>query len=247
LVRDDSGQIVRRIKGSRGKGIHRATWNLRYPALTPTTPRTSGDGPSGPLAVPGDYTVALAKEVDGVITEMTEPVPFEVIPLELATFAAEDRAAVLAFRNKVARLDRAVQGALRAADEAQTRIAHVRQAVLDTPAVDLELLAEVDGLEQRLDQILVVLRGDRTLRKYSEPAPSSIRSRVSRVVYSQWSVTSAPTQTQRDAYRQAGEEFIGVLNDLRALMEEDLAGLEEKLEAVKAPWTPGRIPRWEIE
>jgi photosystem II stability/assembly factor-like uncharacterized protein len=247
LVRDGTAETVRRIMGSRTKGIHRAAWDLRFPARTPVKPRSSGDGPSGPLALPGTYTVTLAREVDGVVTEMAEPEPFEVLPLELATFAAEDRAEVLEFREKVADLNRAVQGALRAADEAQDRIDHIRQAILDTPDAELDLLTDVDGIEQRLEQLLRELRGDRTLRKYREPAPSPIRSRVSRIVYGQWNVTSAPTQTQRDGYRQAGEAFAGVLEQLRILMEEDLVQLEEKLENVGAPWTPGRIPVWKPE
>jgi len=246
LLRDDEGRTVRRITGSRSKGIHRVAWDLRYPSSAPTVVGGSGDR-SGPLALPGTYTVTLARQVDGVIEELTEAEPFEIVPLELATFAAADRAEVLAFRKKVARLNRAVQGALRAADEAETRIAHIRQAILDTPAADLALIAQLDAVEKRLKDILLKLRGDRTRSKRREPAPASIRSRVGRVVNSQWNVTSAPTQTQRDAYRQAGEEFAGLLTELRTLMEEDLTKLEENLEDIGAPWTPGRIPQWEIE
>ncbi len=37
-----------------------------------------------------------------------------------------------------------------------------------------------------------------------------------------------------------------MLDELRTLVESDLVALEEKLEAVGAPWTPGRaIPRWQ--
>jgi hypothetical protein len=30
-------------------------------------------------------------------------------------------------------------------------------------------------------------------------------------------------------------------------VEQDLFALEKKLEAAGAPWTPGRIPDWEME
>jgi hypothetical protein len=63
----------------------------------------------------------------------------------------------------------------------------------------------------------------------------------------QWNVTSAPTQTQQDAYQYAGTEFAEVLAALRSLIQDDLALLEGKLEEAGAPWTPGRIPNWEIE
>ncbi len=60
-------------------------------------------------------------------------------------------------------------------------------------------------------------------------------------------MTSPPTQTQRDAYHHAGTEFTELLVELRALIRDDLTGLEKKLEAAGAPWTPGRIPDWEME
>ncbi len=252
-VRDESGEIIRRITGPRDKGFHRVAWDLRYPSSTPTVLKPPTDrppwawSPTGPLAVPGKYRVTLAKEVDGVTTPLVDPQQFEVVPLELATFAAKDRSEVLAFRKKVARLQRAVRGALKAAGEAETRLSYVRKAVLDTPAADPALLTDVRDLQNRLSRILIRLRGDRTRSKRNEPTPPSINQRVQNVVGNQWSVTSAPTQTQRDAYRHAGTEFTEVLAELRTLMQQDLTQLEAKLEAAGAPWTPGRIPDWKME
>ena len=252
-VRDDVGEVVRHITGPRDKGIQRVSWDLRYPASTPPLLELPKDRspwwrpPAGPLALPGTYTVTLSKEIDGAVTPLAPAQKFDVVPLELATFAAKDRDAVLAFRKKVARLQRAVRGALRATDEAQNRINYVRKALLETPAADPALLAEVESLQQRFNQMLTKLRGDRTRTKREEPAPPSINRRVQQVVGSQWRVTSPPTQTQRDAYRYAGEEFTKLLAELRALMETDLKGLEDKLEAAGGPWTPGRIPNWEME
>jgi hypothetical protein len=174
------------------------------------------------------------------------PEAFDVVPLELASFAAKHRAEVLAFQKRVARLQRAVRGAVRVAEEAGTRMAYARQALLDTPAADPALLAELHGLEQRLNALLTELRGDRTRSERMEPAPPSIDERVGQVV-GQWHTTATPTQTQRDAYRYAGLEFTEVLAELRTLIEEDLKRFEDKLEDAGAPWTPGRVPRWEME
>ena len=251
IVRDDAGKIVRRITGPRTKGIHRVAWDLRNPSPSPTRLKAPEDRPpwarppAGPLALPGTYTVALARGVDGEVTELAGPESFNVIPLELATFAAEDRAEVMTFRKKVARLQRAVQGAVRAAGEAQNRVDHIRKAFLDTPDADPGMLAEIHQLRQRLNGLLTKLRGDRTRGKREEPAPPSISRRVR--IAMQWYVTSAPTQTQQDAYRYAGTEFTELLAELRKLVDEDLTGLEERLEAAGAPWTPGRIPNWEME
>ncbi len=241
-VRNDAGDVVRRIEGSRSEGIHRTAWDLRYPATTPVS--RSGGG-SGALALPGTYTVGLSKLVDGEETVLVEPVSFEVVPLDIGTFEVEDREAVLAFRRQAARLQRAVAGALRAAGEAGERLSYIRRAIVETPDLDMELLAEVSALEARLDAINVSLRGDPTLGRHSLPSPPSINDRVQSIVGGLRNVTSAPTGTQRDAYRYAADAFGEVLDDLRELIADDLALIEGRLEDAEAPWTPGRVPVWE--
>ena len=129
----------------------------------------------------------------------------------------------------------------------QTRIAYLRKAFLDTLAAAPALLTELHGLERRLNDLLVKLQGNRTREKRQEPASPSVNSRVQQVAGNQWRVTSPPTQTQRDAYRHAGTEFTELLVELRAMIRNDLTRLEEKLEAAGAPWTPGRLPDWEME
>ena len=252
IIRDEDGEVIRRIDGSRSKGVHRATWDLRYPSSNPISLGRGGGfsffrgGRGGPMVTPGTYTVEIVKQVDGEVTTLTEPEAFEINALELASFSAEDKAEVLAFNKKVARLQRAVQGTSRAAGEVSNRIAHLRKAVIETPAADESLVKVVEDLRLRLNEIQRKLSGDRTLSRLSEPATPSISQRMSSIVGG-WYVTSPPTQTHRDQYRYAGEEFSEVWEALRKLMEEDLKDLEDRLEALGAPWTPGRLPKWDIE
>lgn len=252
VVSNSAGDIVRRVPGPRDKGIHRVSWDLRHPSAEPTELKPSSDRPPwisqpvGPMAAPGKYTVALMRDVDGEMTPLTEAQSFNVVPLSRATLPAVDRDEKAGFDGKVARLQRAVAGAIRAAGEAENRIAHLRKAFVDTPGADRARLVELQGIGNRLTAILTVLRGDRTLAGREEPAPPSIYERVENVVGSQWYTSSGPTGTQRDAYRYAGEAFTQSLADLRKLFG-DLTALEAKLESDGAPWTPGRLPEWQIE
>jgi hypothetical protein len=82
---------------------------------------------------------------------------------------------------------------------------------------------------------------------YNEPTPTSIASRVRWIVQGNWTTTTAPTGTQRQSCQIAAEEFAEVLARLQTLVETDLQGLEAKAEAAGAPWTPGRVPRWQPE
>jgi photosystem II stability/assembly factor-like uncharacterized protein len=246
-VRDPEGQVVRRLTGPTGKGVHRVSWDLRYPAPNPVSlgareGSVFGSPPAGPLVAPGRYTVAMAAVVDGRFEELADPIGFDCEPLPGATFAAEDRAALLAFQRRVAELQRAFAGARALAGEIGARLDHVDAALLDTPAADTGLLAAVRSLRERLADLRVVFDGDSVVAARNEATPPSLRERVSDAV-SAWSATSAPTGTHRRQYEIAAEQFERALVDLRALRD-DLVGLERGLELAGAPWTPGRLPEW---
>jgi len=250
-VLDATGDVVRRIDGETAKGLHRVVWDLRRPSSRPTsiekveTPRF-GSSPKGPLSIPGTYTVTVSKNIDGVVTNIAGPQEFEVVDLGINTFKADDPREALAFQQKTARLERAVRGALEAADEAGDRLAHTRKALLDTPDADTALLAESQRLQTELDDILVQLRGDRTRSRRNVDTSPSISQRVFRIVGSQWDTTCAPTKTELDGYTWAAEAFSTELARLKALFA-DLESFEDQLEAAGAPWTPGRLPDWTME
>jgi chromosome segregation ATPase len=157
---------------------------------------------------------------------------------------AADRASLVEFQQKVARLQRAVSGALETANQLKTRLGQIKRALHETPAAEAKLTDDAGALDKQTNDILRALRGDNALRARQETLPPSILERVGRIVSDQRMSTAAPTQTQRDQYGAAAREFEQVLARLRALIEGDLARLEKAMEAAGAPWTPGRIPEW---
>jgi len=251
-VRNSDGDVVRRVNGPPSKGFHRVAWDLRFPAADPVSLQEPAEElfrepPSGPLVAPGEYSVELSKVVDGVATSLGERRKVITRPLGLATLAAKDRDALEAFQLKVARLQRAVLGAVRLASETAERIDYLQKAVLSTPAEGTAAAGRLLELQNRLKDLQVELTGDPVLSRRNEPTPPSIRQRVQRIVRGQWSSSSAPTRTNRDAYEYAATEFGPVLERLRLLVEVDLARVERELESAGAPWTPGRVPTWREE
>ncbi len=250
-VRDAEGNVVRRVDGASSKGLHRATWDLRWPSSRPTSLKKANRDPwdrepSGQLAVPGTYTVTLSKVVDGVVTDLAGPQNFEVVELGLNRFKAESFAEALAFQQKTADLQRAVTGALKWADEADERLTYTRKALSDAPRADTALLAESQRLQTELDDILIQLKGDTTREKRNVFTPPSISDRVNRIVGGQWDTTSAPTTTNLKDYQWAAEAFATELNRIKVLSAA-LDVFEQQLEAAGTPWTPGRLPEWKMK
>ena len=251
-VADDGGNVVQRVVGPVTAGFHRVAWDLRFPASRPTVLKPEEADPftdprQGPLAVPGTYQVTLSKRVAGVTTVLAGPMAFQTEPLGAASLPAADRAAVAAFSQKTARLQRAVLGAVESAKEAQNRIDFLRQALIDSPRADPRLIDDLAAVETRLKDLQVSLTGDATRAKRNESTPPSIAERVNQVVSGFWNTTSAPTGTHRHDYEVASSEFAPVLSSLQTLVEQDLKRISDAAEAAGAPWTPGRFPRWSKE
>jgi hypothetical protein len=194
--------------------------------------------------MPGKYSVALAKRVNGAISKLSAPQEFTVFVEGQAAMSGPDRAALVEFQQKVARLQRAVSGALETSNQLRTRLGQIKRALHETPAAEAKLLEDAATIEKRNNELLRALRGDTALRQRQEILPPSISERVNTIVSDQRMSTSAPTQTQKDHYAASAQEFEAVLSRLRSLIEGDLTRLEKAMEAAGAPWTPGRIPDW---
>ena len=251
-MKDEEGNVVRRLTAPAKAGFHRMAWDLRFPPSTPTRLQAGernlfGPGPQGPMAAPGKYTVELAKQVDGVVTPLSQPQTFEAVPLGMSTLPVQDQAAQLDFQRKTASLQRAVMGANQALEEAQNRLKFIQRAILDTPKADLKLAQQARALDLRLQDIEVKLTGDPVLAARNEPTPPAILDRVQNVVGGHWTTSAAATRTFQDDYAAAAAEFAPVLADLRQAIGVDLKALEDQLESLGAPWTPGRLPTWQPE
>jgi len=196
------------------------------------------------LVMPGAYKVTAAMRVNGVFTPLGQAQEFQVTVEGQERMSPADRGALVEFQQKVARLQRALQGALATANALKPRLAAIRRALLETPAAPEKLLSDASVLDKRTNEILRALQGDQALRQRNMNLPPSISERVGDIVGSQRMSTARPTQTQIDQYAAAAQDFETALNQLRQLIEGDLAKLEKQMEAAGAPWTPGRIPEW---
>lgn len=256
-VTDASGNVVRRVEGPVTAGMHRVSWDLRYPASTLPQPPPGGRGaeeednpfrrPSGPLVMPGKYTVSMATRVASVLTSVGDPQSFNVVEDGVQQLSPGDRAALMAFQQKAARLQGAVTGALEVADTTQTRLGLIQRAVDQTPAADQKLRDTTKVFEKRLNDLLIALRGDNVAREHQENTPPSIQQRVMKIIGSGRMYTGKPTGTMLSEYKYASDEFTSALERLRTFVDVDLAGLEKQLDAAGVPHTPGRIPLWKPE
>lgn len=250
-ISDAQGHAVREIAADNASGIHRVSWDLRYPSpiLPPDKPPSDedifGGPPEGPLVMPGTYTARLSKRVNGVTSDLTPPVTFVVKPLFAEQMSAADREAQFQFLTSVTTLFRASSGAESATEDLLTRIKAAERALDVTPTAPRELTSKALDLQARTEDILTALRGNNILRQRNENTPPAINDRLGSILNTESGSISAPTQTDRDSYAVAAKEFADTLAKLKQITGTELPQLEQQMEAAGAPWTPGRIPDWE--
>ncbi|NOY37838.1 MAG: glycosyl hydrolase [Chlorobi bacterium] len=250
-IYDSQDNVIRKINTSGSRGIHRITWNLRYPSPFPV--RLSGNKynplsktEDGMLVMPGDYFVSLSKSLKGVITELVPPVPFRAVVLNNTSLPAKDRNELVTFQKKVALLAGKMQGAMQKTGEMIKRTETILQTLDQTPGATPEMLKKARQIREELDNVQFTFNGHRPKASWEEVPPGKmpLSRRLDNLIYTQWASTSEVTQTQKDTYEILLEAFPPLLEKIGQIEQHELIPLEKELEAINAPWTPGRMPVW---
>jgi len=249
-ITDANGAPVRMLRKNPAKGISRINWDLRYQStrLVETDKfNPTADNGSGILAMPGKYKVTLTLTAGGETKILAGPVEFNTVVLENTTLPASNRAAMVDFHKKVSELTRVMQGTEYYAEVLNKRVSSILQALNSTPGANPELAKKALDLQLQLDEILNVKFNRNTIKPSEEenpPAPVTLNSRLGKLSWISWMSTGEPTQTQKDAYAILESEFPPVYDQIKKLGETDIPKLEQELEQIGAPVTPGRLPEW---
>lgn len=252
-ITDAEGSVVRRITAPAGQGVQRVVWDMRYtaPSISAAPPQGAGgppdgggggfgQGPQGQFVMPGKYSVSMATRVNGVVTAMPGSQSFNVVVEGKEKMTDAERTLLAEFQRKVAKLQRAVGGAVEVSGGAKARIGLLKRAAMEAMTDNKKLMDQAEAFDNEIDQLINELRGG---RENSDIPPPSIASRIGNVAGTIRLSTIKPTQTQLDQYELSNAEFAPVLARLRTLVEIDLPKFEKALEAAGAPLTPGRLPQ----
>jgi chromosome segregation ATPase len=156
----------------------------------------------------------------------------------------QDRTVLQQFQQKLARLDRALSGAIQTGNDVEKRLTSMQQSLRDTPSDVSALVARTDDLQTRLREIMRALVGDSVLRRRQDITPTAINDRVNQIEDEERFSAARPTQTHIDSYNVAAQQFGEQLSKLRQLVDVELKKVEDEMEKASSPWTPGHVPEW---
>eukprot|EP01029_Cantina_marsupialis_P028779 TRINITY_DN7779_c0_g3_i1.p1 TRINITY_DN7779_c0_g3~~TRINITY_DN7779_c0_g3_i1.p1 ORF type:complete len:370 (-),score=64.09 TRINITY_DN7779_c0_g3_i1:24-980(-) len=251
VVKDAEGNEIRRLTTAAKKGINRINWDLRYQSLNPvkdTEFKPTKKPRSGMMIMPAKYQVEMGIVSKGKYELLADAVSFEALTLSNRSLPAKDREGLVAFQQKVAKMSRAIQGSMQLSNSYKSKISAIKMAILQTPRANETLSTMVNDLQMEVDAIDFLFNGvdARASGEEIPPAQIPISNRIGNIVGTHWASTSGVTQTQQEQFEILKEEFPTALQRLHKVAKE-IKILESELEKLGAPWTPGRIPTYEVE
>lgn len=244
-IKDENGEEVRRLKTKAAKGIQRVYWDFKYQKSSalelkeskPDNPFAGEDG--GHLALPGKYNVSMFLVQKGEVKALGEAVEFEVELLDERSVPVQNRLALLSFQKEVKELRRVVSILNKQKQEADTQVKYLERAFAATTGTDMKRLKQIEDLRIKLEQLDIVLNGDKSLSKREFETVPSLNNRIGLVVWGMWSHSGDVTGTQKKNYDVAKEMYLDASNQF-SVIKTELNTLNTELDKVKAPYTPGR-------
>jgi len=250
-IKDSDGAIIKRLKSSIKKGVHRINWDLRYDSKVPVTfskpafYNPFGGSPTGPKVDPGEYTESMFEMINGVKKRYGESQKFNVKSLDNKVLPTKDKVKLAVFQQKVNTLNGIISGTSRALEEVRDQIKYIRAALLKMGGDQSDLSSQVNRVNEKLDDLRQKIGGDRLASRLDMGRPPSIRSRIRSVLFQSLNSTSGPTKNHEVSFSIALEEFKPVLAEAKELIEKDMATLNAAMVKAGAPYTPGTLPSLE--
>lgn len=243
-IRDDEGNVVRKMQGAGKKGINRATWDLRYPPHQSVTQKGSffAPNPQGMMVAPGTYTVSMSKEVDGKLTELQAPQSFNVVAMHKnGALKPVDGEKVAAFWQELAKVQRVSSATSEALKLAIKRLGNLEKSLDRTMAAPGDFDQQFAAIRTALLSLDSRLNGNAAKKTIGAWSGMSVGDRLSHAMIGTFRSTYGPTPAIQTSLDIARDELKVLRDELDTLLTQDIPAFEKRLQDAGAPWLPGQV------
>ncbi len=240
-IRDTEGNVLRKLSGPTGKGIHRISWDLRIQG-TGAIDIHAKDGwtPMGGTVMPGTYQVSIAKEQEGKIFELAGPIEFEVIKLYEGAIKGPEPALVEVFRKDVFDTREALIAANVVFDEAKKKVKGFEKALSQMDEPPGTLYEELYTIKRQMGEFEERVWGDPAKRELSVYDYPSVYDRLRVAFMGLFNMTYGPTAMQIENLEIAKSEYEPLKAEIEVMVNETIPAFEQKMIDAGAPWMNGQ-------
>lgn len=241
VVRDGSGEIIRRVSGPVKAGVHRVAWDLRYPALDAigTPPSYFAPEPLGPLVAPGRYEATLEARVDGQWRKLAGPVPVDVERLREGALPGAPIEEIVTFGQRISAMNRGLSASRLLLPAIEQRLADLGKALARSQG-GAQLDARYEAVRQQWADLATAIGGNPSKAIVNEPAPPTLFDRYFHAYFGVVYSTYGPTPAHKRSLEIAEADWKQLGSQLRTFQLQTLPALEAEVIAAGAPWAPGQ-------
>jgi len=241
-IKDKEGKVVNKIEGVSGKGFHRVAWDLTYASQQAIDPHQKNNGKNlkGPMVMPGEYSVCLTKEENGVVTDLSSPVSFNVKQMRKGALKGSTAEETVTFWLELEDLFAKVGALSLTLNDSKLKIDAMAKALNQAKVVSATLTSAIYDLKQQVIEIEVLLYGQKSKRAVSEPIAPTIYDRLSVAQIGTSNSTYGPTETHKMSYEIALNDYLILKNKMEQLVDVKIPQFENELISVGAPWIKGQ-------
>jgi len=237
-IKDKNGNVVNRVEGPASKGFHRINWELDYPSKDVVSleepPGGGGFFGGGFMATPGTYTATLHKIERGEVTQLSEPVSFEVMPLESGAIQRSSDETIIAFREELEKFQQDMTQTTNKLRTQLDKVSAMQRALNRADNEDPDLMKRLNDARLRLLELNEKMNGSEAKNKIGERNPPSPRSRMF-VGFRALNTTYGPTEMHRETVEIGKQELGEFKQELNEFIDSTMPGLEQDLENADAP------------
>ncbi|MFN5370765.1 MAG: glycosyl hydrolase [Bacteroidia bacterium] len=239
-ISDAEGNLVRSQQFPASKGMHNYVWDgkmnstgpINFRTPDPDNPYDGGDAAAP--ALPGIYAAQVFVFNNGKFDTLSAK-----HHIELTSSGKIDAT----FNKELAELRRVLSGIDSYLNHAEERFPYYKATFSGSVKDYTELREKSEQLNREVQQLRRIINGESSLSRREFEVKPGLSGRLDNIVYNLWSTTQEPSQTYREQLNIVADAMKQLYKRVQAL-EEEITQLEEKLDIMGAPATPGRLPLW---
>jgi photosystem II stability/assembly factor-like uncharacterized protein len=246
-ISNESEEIVKKIKHNASKGLHRIGWNLRQMGYYPAGANDDANNNYAFYALPGKYFLKMELIHNTNRTLLVEKEPFTIVPNKEFEIQPEDSDVLANYQKQIHELALSYNTTKKYLKELENKTKHIKNTFFLAGESNTDLIKEIKTIEKELSDIHFVVYGTPAKASWEEvpPEKASINLRMDYITSRVWESSGKITATEKENYKIVSEELPVVINKLKEIGTVKLKKIEDHLDQINAPWTPGREPKVE--
>ena len=241
-IQDPQGNIIKKISAKAKKGSNRIAWDLKHfnPFSIPENGKIKKGGyNSGALAIPQAYTARLYLEDNGVVTQLDEPIVFDVKPIREGVLQGVSHQEYDEYRNNLSALIKKLDVLEDVLERSEEKLMALKAALNNSNIVPGLINKEIQALQKEAIAIKKSLEGSPSKDEIGERTPPSIQTHL-RVAYRGMMSTYGPTPLHQKSMALGKKMTLEIESKIISLQNDKIKPLEQKLKALGAPYIQGQ-------